>query len=218
MPRGSPCRRAWCSLLERHELTDALFTEVNAHLADKGISLRSGTLVDATIIDAPSSTKNKAGARDPEMSSTKKGNDWYFGMKAHIGVDVDSGVTHSLDTTTAKVHDSQVWGELLHGDEDSVWADKGYVSAEREVEFKAAGKIWGVMRKAPKGGDMHPLDARINRIIASVRAKVEHPFRVIKRQFGYVKTRYRGLAKNRAQLFTLFALGNLFLMRRKLLA
>ncbi|PWE26515.1 IS5 family transposase [Pararhodobacter marinus] len=205
-------------LLERHELTEALFTEVNAHLADKGISLRSGTLVDATIIDAPSSTKNKAGARDPEMSSTKKGNDWYFGMKAHIGVDVDSGVTHSLDTTTAKVHDSQVWGELLHGDEDSVWADKGYVSAEREVEFKAAGKIWGVMRKAPKGGDMHPLDARINRIIASVRAKVEHPFRVIKRQFGYVKTRYRGLAKNRAQLFTLFALGNLFLMRRKLLA
>lgn len=205
-------------LLERHGLTEALFTEVNAHLADKGISLRSGTLVDATIIDAPSSTKNKAGARDPEMSSTKKGNDWYFGMKAHIGVDVDSGVTHSLDTTTAKVHDSQVWGELLHGDEDSVWADKGYVSAEREVEFKAAGKIWGVMRKAPKGGDMHPLDARINRIIASVRAKVEHPFRVIKRQFGYVKTRYRGLAKNRAQLFTLFALGNLFQMRRKLLA
>jgi IS5 family transposase len=205
-------------LLERHGLTEALFTEVNAHLADKGISLRSGTLVDATIIDAPSSTKNKAGARDPEMSSTKKGNAWYFGMKAHIGVDVDSGVTHSLDTTTAKVHDSQVWDELLHGDEDSVWADKGYVSAEREVVFKRAGKIWGVMRKAPKGGGMHPLDARINRIIASVRAKVEHPFRVIKRQFGHVKTRYRGLAKNRAQLFTLFALSNLFLMRRKLIA
>lgn len=204
-------------LLERYGLTEALFTEVNAHLADKGISLRSGTLVDATIIDAPSSTKNKAGARDSEMSSTKKGNDWYFGMKAHIGVDVDSGVTHSLDTTTAKVHDSQVWDELLHGDEDSVWADKGYVNAERAAEFKRAGKIWGVMRKAPKGGTMHPLDARINRVIASVRAKVEHPFRVIKRQFGHVKTRYRGLAKNRAQLFTLFALSNLFLMRRKLM-
>ena len=205
-------------LLERHGLTEALFAEVNGHLADKGISLRSGTLVDATIIDAPSSTKNKAGARDPEMTSTKKGNAWYFGMKAHIGVDVDSGVTHSLDTTTAKIHDSQVWDDLLHGDEDSVWADKGYVSAEREAEFKAAGKIWGVMRKAPKGGDMHPLDTRINRIIASVRAKVEHPFRVIKRQFGHVKTRYRGLAKNRAQLFTLFALGNLFLVRRALMA
>lgn len=205
-------------LLERHGLTEALFTEVNAHLADKGISLRSGTLIDATIIDAPSSTKNKAGARDPEMSSTKKGNEWYFGMKAHIGVDADSGVAHSLDTTTARVHDSQVWDALLHGDEDSVWADKGYVSAEREAGFRRAGKIWGVMRKAPKAGELHPLDARINRIIASVRAKVEHPFRVIKRQFGHVKTRYRGLAKNRAQLFTLFALGNLFLMRRKLLA
>lgn len=143
-------------LLERHGLTEALFTEVNAHLADKGISLRSGTLADATIIDTPSSTKNKAGARDPEMSSTRKGNKWYFGMKAHIGVDADSGVTHSLDTATAKVHDSQVWDELLHADEDSVWADKGYVSAEREAACMRAGKIWGVMRKAPKGGGASP--------------------------------------------------------------
>ena len=189
---------------------------MNAHLADKGITLRSGTLVDATIIDAPSSTKNKAGARDPEMSSTKKGNDWYFGMKAHIGVDADSGVTHSLETSTAKRHDSQVWDELLHGEETSVWADKGYVSAEREAAFKGPGKVWGVMRKAPKGSPLHPVDAQINRVIAMVRAKVEHPFRVIKRQFGHVKTRYRGLAKNRAQLFTLFALGNLFLVRRRL--
>jgi transposase, IS5 family len=152
------------------------------------------------------------------MSSTKKGNDWYFGMKAHIGVDADSGVTHSLETSTAKLHDNQVWDELLHGDEDSVWADKGYVSAEREAAFKGPGKVWGVMRKAPKGGKLHPIDERINRIIAMVRAKVEHPFRIIKRQFGYMKTRYRGLAKNRAQLFTLFALGNLFLVRRKLMA
>ena len=205
-------------LLERHGLTQAIFADVNAHLADKGITLRSGTLVDATIIDAPSSTKNKAKARDPEMSSTKKGNDWYFGMKAHIGVDADSGVTHSLETSTAKLHDSQVWDALLHGEETSVWADKGYVSAEREAAFKAPGKVWGVMRKAPKGSDLHPIDARINRIIAMVRAKVEHPFRVIKRQFGHVKTRYRGLAKNRTQLFTLFALGNLFLVRRRLMA
>lgn len=191
-------------LLERHGLTEAIFADVNAHLADKGITLRSGTLVDATIIDAP--------------SSTKKGNDWYFGMKAHIGVDADSGVTHSLETSTAKLHDSQVWDELLHGEETSVWADKGYVSADREAAFAGPGKVWGVMRKAPKGSDLHPVDARINRIIAMVRAKVEHPFRIIKRQFGHVKTRYRGLAKNRAQLFTLFALGNLFLVRRKLLA
>ena len=206
-------------LLERHGLTEAIFADVNAHLAEKRITLRSGTLVDATIIDAPSSTKNKAGARDPEMSSTKKGNTWYFGMKAHVGVDAESGVTHSLETSTAKVHDSRIWDELLHGEETSVWADKGYVSAEREAAFtEEEGKVWGVMRKAPKGGKLHPEDEKINRIIAVVRAKVEHPFRVLKRQFGYVKTRYRGLAKNRAQLFTLFALGNLFLVRRKLLA
>jgi transposase, IS5 family len=205
-------------LLERHDLTEALFAEMNAHLADKGITLRSGTLVDATIIDAPSSTKNKAGTRDPEMSSTKKGNAWYFGMKAHIGVDVESGITHSLDTSTAKLHDSQVWDELLHGGETSVWADKGYVSAQREAAFNGPGRFWGVMRKASKGAPLHPLDERINRIIAMVRARVEHPFRVIKRQFGHVKTRYRGLAKNRAQLFTLFALGNLFLVRRRLMA
>jgi transposase, IS5 family len=205
-------------LLERHGLTETMFAEVNAHLADKGITLRSGTLVDATIIDAPSSTKNKAGARDPEMSSTKKGNDWYFGMKAHVGVDSRNGLVHSLETTTARVHDSQVWAELLHGEETSVWADKGYVNAERAEEFAGPGKFWGVMRKAPVGGEMHPLDDRINRLIAKVRAKVEHPFRVIKRQFGHEKTRYRGLAKNRAQLFTLFALGNLFLVRRKLIA
>jgi IS5 family transposase len=205
-------------LLERHGLSEAIFAEVNAHLADKGITLRSGTLVDATIIDAPSSTKNKAGARDPEMSSTKKGNDWFFGMKAHVGVDVDSGVVHSLDTSTAKLHDSQVWDDLLHGEETSVWADKGYVSAEREAAFAGPGKVWGVMRKAPKGGPLHPIDAQINRTIAMVRAKVEHPFRIVKRQFGYVRTRYRGLAKNRAHIFTLFALGNLFLVRRRLTA
>ena len=204
-------------LLERHGLTEALFAEVNGHLAEKGITLRSGTLVDATIIDAPSSIKNKAGARDPEMSSTKKGNAWYFGMKAHVGVDVDSGIVHSVEATTAKVHDSRVWDELLHGDETSVWADKGYVSAEREAAFCKDEKVWGVMRKAPKGGKLDEIDEATNRVIARVRAKVEHPFRVLKRQFGHMKTRYRGLAKNRAQLFTLFALGNLFLVRRRLL-
>jgi IS5 family transposase len=205
-------------LLETHQLTEKLFVEVNTHLTGHGITLRTGTLVDATIIDAPSSTKNEAKARDTEMSSTKKGNDWYFGMKAHVGVDAESGVVHSLDTTTAKVHDSHVWDDLLHGKETSVWADKGYVSAAREAAFSGAGKFWGVMRKAPKGSGLHPIDEDINRIIAKVRARVEHPFRVIKRQFGYIKTRYRGLAKNRAQLFTLFALGNLFLVRRKLMA
>ncbi len=205
-------------LLETRRLTEALFAEVNGHLVDQGITLCSGTLVDATIIDAPSSTKNEAKARDPEMSSTKKGNDWYFGMKAHVGVDARNGIVHSLDTTTAKTHDSQVWDALLRGDETSVWADKGYVSAAREVAFSRPDKFWGVMRKAPKGGALHPIDEDINRIIAKVRARVEYPFRMLKRQLGYIKTRYRGLAKNRAQLFTLFALGNLFVVRRKLIA
>jgi len=147
-------------LPERHGLTEAMFAEVNAHLADKGITLRSGTLVDATIVDAPSSTKNKAGARDPGMSSTKKGNDWYFGSEAdrksirridfptnaHVGVDSRNGVVHSLETTTARVHDSRVWAELLHGEETSVWADKGCVNAERAAEFSGPGKFWGVRR------------------------------------------------------------------------
>jgi IS5 family transposase len=205
-------------LLERHALTEAIFVEVNAYLAENGMTLRSGTLVDATIIDAPCSTKNKTGKRDPDMSSTKKGNDWYFGMKAHIGVDADSGIVHSLDTSTAKVHDSRIWDDLLHGTETSVWADKAYVSAERADAFAGPGKFWGVMRKAPKGGELHPDDEYINRLIAKVRSRVEHPFRVLKRQFGYIKTRYRGLAKNRAQLFSLFALGNLYLVRRQLMA
>jgi IS5 family transposase len=158
-------------LLERHGLTEAIFAEVNTHLADKEI-----TLVDATIIDAPSSTKNQARARDPEMCSTKKGNHWYFGMKAHVGVDVGSGAVHSLEATTAKVRDSRAWDELLHCEETSVWTDKGYVSAEREAAFSRDDKVWGVMRKAPKGGMLDLIDEEINRIIAIVRAKVEHPF------------------------------------------
>lgn len=121
-----------CHLLERHALPDAIFAEVNAHLAENGIALRSGTLVDATIIDAPSSTKKKAGTRAPEMTSTKKGNEWYFGNKAHVGVDANSGIVQSLETSTAKLHDSRVWDEFLHGEETSIWADKAYVSAERE--------------------------------------------------------------------------------------
>lgn len=197
-------------LMERHVLTETIFAGLNAHLGDKDNSLRSGSLVDA-----PSSTKRKAGARDPEISSTKKINDWYFGMDAHSRVDADSGVVHSLETSTARLHDSQVWDNLLLGEETSVWAYKGYVSAEVKAAFKRPGKAWDAMCKAPKGDKLHPLGARINRMIAMVRAKVEHPSRIVKRQFGLVRTGYRGLAKNRAQLF---ALGNLFLVRRRLMA
>jgi IS5 family transposase len=130
-----------CHLLERHGLTEAIFADMNAHLAGIGITPRWGTVVDATIIDAPSSTKNKSGGLDEDMSSTKKGNTWYFGMKAHVGTDAESGVTHSLEATTAMVHDSRIWDELLHGEETSVWADKGYVSAEREATFNEEGKV-----------------------------------------------------------------------------
>ena len=204
-------------LLERHGLTEVIFADVNAHLADKGITLCSGTLVDATIIGAPSSAKNKVGARDPAMSSARNGNDWYFGMKAHNGVDADGGVTHSPETST-KLHDSQVRDALLHGGETPVRADKDHVRAEREAAFRAPGKASGVMRKAPKGGRLHPLAERANRIIAMVRARVEHRFRVIRRQPGRVKTRYRGLAMNRARRFTRLAPGNLFLVRRRSMA
>ncbi len=205
-------------LLERYGRAEAIFAEVNAPLADKGITLRAGTPADATIIDAPSSTKTKVGARDPEMSSTKKGNDWYSRMKAHLGVDADSGTVHSLEASTAKLHDSRVRDELPHGDETSVRADTGHVGAGREAGFAKDGKVRGVMRKASRGGKLDPVDEDINRIIATVRARVEHPFRVLKRQFGDVKTRYRGLARNRAQLFTLFSLGTLFLVGRRLMA
>ncbi|WP_442902488.1 transposase [Frigidibacter sp. MR17.14] len=125
---------------------------VNAYLREKCILPREGTLVDSTLIDGPSSTRNKRGARDPEMSSTKIGNAWYFGMKAHVGVDLDSGVVHTLETSTAKVHDIQKFDHLLHGDERAVFGDKGYVSGEREAAFRTQGKIWWVMRKAPKRG------------------------------------------------------------------
>lgn len=137
-------------LLETHALTERLFVEVNRHLADQGITLRSGTLVDATIIDAPSSTKNEARSRDPEMSSTKKGNDWFFGMKAHVGVDAESGIAHSLETTTAKVHDSKVWDDLLHGRETSVWADKGCQRLARGRIFRSR-QVLGRHAKGAQG-------------------------------------------------------------------
>jgi hypothetical protein len=144
-------------------------------------------------------------------------NDWFFSMKAQISADAESGVTHSLETSTAKLHDSQVWDALLRN-ETSVWADKSYASAKHTAAFSSPGLFWGAMPKAPRGGNLHPLEEITTRIIAKVRVRVENPFRVIKWKFGHARTRYRGLAKNRAQLFTLFALGNLFLVRRKLMA
>ncbi|KHF24690.1 transposase [Solemya velum gill symbiont] len=206
-------------LLEEHHLTEALFAEVRCFLDEKGLFLKQGTIVDATMIAAPPSTKNKKRKRDAEMSQTRKANQWYFGMKSHIGVDADSGLIHSIEATTAKTHDSKVIDQLLHGDEKDVHGDKAYASNERHLLNSTPGKrIWCMPFKKQRGQDLPEWQREINRGLSSLRAKVEHPFRVIKCQFGYRKVRYKGLEKNARQQQTLFALANLYLARRQLLA
>ena len=209
-------------LLETHDLSRKLFDRVNAHLARKGQSLRAGTIVDATIIAAPSSTKNKDGERDPAMHQTKKGNQWHFGMKAHIGVDEESGLVHHVECTAANVADVTQVHSLLHGREDTVCGDSGYTGADKREELQDVKARFLIAEKrskvqAIKNQRERARAERWERTKASLRAKVEHPFRVIKRQFGYVKVRYRGLAKNTAQVLTLFALSNLWMARRRLL-
>ncbi|WHZ11508.1 MAG: Mobile element protein [Burkholderiaceae bacterium] len=210
-------------LLEKHKLADQILAVVNDLLRDKGLLLKAGTVVDATLISAPSSTKNASGKRDPEMHQTKKGNQWYFGMKAHIGVDADSGLVHTVRGTAANVNDVIEANSLLHGEEADVFADAGYQGAAKrpdargEVNWHVAMRS-GKRRALDKTKTVDSLIDQVERIKASVRAKVEHPFRVIKRQFGHVKVRYRGLKKNTAQLSTLFALSNLWMVRAKLLA
>ncbi len=204
-------------LLEQHRLTERLFAEVAGLLEERRLLLRNGTIVDATIIAAPSSTKNETQKRDPAMSQTKKGNTWYFGMKAHIGADAKTGLIHTVATSTAAVHDANVLPELLHGEETVVYGDKGYGSHADRALAHAAGIELKTMRRASRHAPLTERERAANRRIASIRSKVEFPFRVLKRQFGYLKVRYRGLAKNTAQLFTLFALVNLYLARRTLL-
>ena len=207
-------------LLEMHGLSLAIMSAINATLARKGLLLKMGTVVDATLIAAPSSTKNKKGERDPEMHQTKKGNQWHFGMKAHIGVDAESGLVHSVIGTAANVHDVTQGHGLLHGQESVVFGDAGYQGADKRPD--ATGVEWLVAmrpskRRALKGTSLGDLLDQVEKLKASVRAKVEHPFRVIKRQFGYTKVRYKGLAKNTAQLVTLFALSNLWMVRKRIL-
>ncbi|WVL65896.1 IS5 family transposase [Xanthomonas campestris pv. campestris] len=209
-------------LLETHGLAARMLEAVNAHLARKGQSLRSGTIVDATLIAAPSSTKNADHARDPEMHQTKKGNQWYFGMKAHIGVDEFSGLVHHVHCTAANVADVTVTHTLLHGKEDSVFGDSGYTGADKREELQDCETAFFIAAKrsvlqAIGNKRERAREQRWEHFKASVRAKVEHPFRVIKRQFGYTKVRYRGLAKNTAQVLTLFALSNLWMKRKQLL-
>ena len=206
-------------LLEKQALTQVIFEQINGHLADRGMLMREGTIVDATIIAAPPSTKNKAKARDPEMHQTRKGNEWYFGMKAHIGTDADSGLVHSLTGTAANVADITESEHLLHGDETEAYADAGYTGVAKRDEFKDKNVTWhvaekrGKLKKMTEGPRKH-LVTQFERAKAQIRAKVEHPFHVIKNLFRHRKVRYRGLLKNTAQLFTLFALGNLILARR----
>lgn len=190
-----PMRRRSCTSGIFWSVTKAIFAEVNVPLSEKGLTLCSGTLVDAMIIDVQLATKNEAKCSDHEMSSTKNVDNWHFGMKAHIGVDAQSGAVHSPETTTAKVHDSQVWDELLHGEEQSVWADKSYISAERQAALEAAGQAWRVMRKPCRGEKLDDVEEQTNKLVAKIRAKVKHPLCVIKRQFGYTKTRQEGLTK-----------------------
>ena len=197
-----------------------LFDQVNRHLASKGLALREGSIVDATIISAPSSTKNKSGQRDPEMHQTKKGNEWHFGMKLHIGVDDSLGLIHGLSTTAANAHDITQASQLLHGQEKRVWADAGYQGIEKRQEHQGRQVDWwiamrpGKRRTLEQGSDA----AETETIKAQVRAKVEHPFRYIKRVFGYDKVRYRGLAKNTERLYLLSAFTNLMTGKKYLLA
>lgn len=210
-------------LLEEHQLAPQILAVVNATLADKGLMLKSGTVVDATLIAAPSSTKNKDGERDPEMHQTKKGNQWHFGMKAHIGVDADSGLVHTVVGTAANVNDVTQASQLVHGEEADVFADAGYQGVAKRKEIQGINANWhvamrpGKRRALDKDTPMGEVLDKLEHVKASIRAKVEHPFRVIKRQFGHVKVRYRGLAKNTAQLHTLFALSNLWMARQRLL-
>jgi IS5 family transposase len=203
-------------LLERHNLTSRLFEAVSAHLADKGALLRGGTIMDATLIAASPSTKNKAGRRDAAMTQSKKGNQWYFGMKVHVGVDARSGLVHTAGVTTGKVHDAKVMDNLIREDDRAVFGDKGYVNEKKKQRARAAGVYWGVKDQRKPGRQLSSSQKKRNRKLGSVRAKVEHVFRVLKCQFGYRKVRYRGIAKNGAQVFTLLALANLFLARRRL--
>jgi IS5 family transposase len=206
-------------LLEKHDLGEKIFETVKDHLKAHGMSMKQGTIIDATLIAAPSSTKNKQGERDPEMHQTKKGNQWYFGMKVHIGVDAESGLIHSVQTTAANVHDLTPAAELLHGEETVVYADAGYQGianrpemADKEIEFRVAMRP-GKRRALPETPDGRLLDL-IETAKAHIRSKGEHPFRVIKQQFCFQKTRLRGMAKNRCKVHVIAALTNLFLARR----
>jgi len=205
-------------LLERHELTQTLFEAVGSYLEERSLLLRGGTIMDASLIAASPSTKNKDRKRDPDMSQTRKGKQWYFGAKMHIGVDVHSGLVHTARMTKASRHDSVLTDDLTRHDDRAVFGDKGYASDKRKRAARARGILWAVKDKRKPGRVLSSTQKKRNRKHGSVRAKVEHVFRVIKCQFGYRRVRYKGLAKNTAQMFTLTALANLYMARKRLMA
>ena len=211
-------------LLEQHDLTKVVLDAVNGKLRAAGLLMSEGTIADATIIPAPPSVKNETKARDPEMHQTKKGNQWHFGMKAHIGVDAESGLVHTVVGTAANVADVTQTAEVLHGEEKSVYLDAGYTGVEKREDLKDRDIDWQVAAKRsklkaiPEESKLGPLLRRLESVKASSRSKVEHPFHIVKNLFGHRKVRYKGLKKNTAQLHILFALANLVIAKRQLLA
>lgn len=203
-------------MLEEHNLTQGLLSEVNEHLKGAGLLLREGTIVDATIIDAPTSTKNKDKRRDPEMHQVKKGNEWYFGMKAHIGTDLQ-GLAHTVVCTPANVADGNVMNDLIHGEELAVYGDRAYSSVKRKAEYEANGIAWRVQKMNNQYRPLTKRERAWNSRMSRVRARGEHAFGIVKNIWGHSKVRYRGIKKNAAQFCTLFALANLYLVRHKIL-
>lgn len=204
-------------LLERHNLGTRLFQEVGRYLQERGMTVSSGTIVDATIINAPSSTKNASGERDPEMHQTKKGNQWFFGMKGHFGVDKKTKLIHSVAASAANMHDSNMLPELLHGQETHVWGDSAYAGQSELIEALAPAAKDLTQKRGRGYKYLKPRQRIINRARSRVRARVEHSIGVIKRIFGFVKVRYRGIEKNAHRLFVTCALANLYIVRFRLL-
>ncbi len=205
-------------LLEAHQLTEKIFETINAQLVKKGLLIKKGTIVDATIVTSASSTKNEKKERDPEMSSTRKNGQYYFGMKVHTGVDAKNGTVHSVEVTTANTPDISMVPLLLHGEEESIHGDKAYCSDRDKFFARDAGVFWGILDKRKPHQKLSQRQKTRNRKLSSIRAKVEFSYNIIKNHWGHKRTRYRGLHKNRCQWFMLLGLSNLYLVRKKLMA
>jgi len=203
-------------LLEKYHLTQKIFEQTNSYLREKGLFIKQGTIVDATIITAPSSTKNRDKTRDQEMKSTKKGNQYYFGMKAHVGTDTGKGLVHDIVVTDASVHDSQVMDELVHREEELVYGDRAYSSEKKQREYEDRGVRWCVNLKGHRWHQLSEEEKTVNHQQSQIRAKGEHAFRIVKHLWHYQKVKYKGLYKNAVQVFSLFALANLYLVRHEL--